>query len=455
MPLNRPALALGPGPRSVQDARRWVVGTCQDIGRDDLVECAELGVSELVTNALLHAEPPITVRVRGTREHPRVEVRDGSRQVPELPTHDHPAGRGRSAAHVRPRAQHRRPRGRRLGGRPRGRRQDRLVRARRRASPSDVGGGGQGHRGSPSRTRSRGRRARGRRGGLLDPRDPGARLHRLQRHYRELRREIRLLALAHEDDYPLAKNLSDLFGALEQPRAGAGRGAADRGGLRRRRGDDRPERHPAPPGRRAGSTCSSSCSTSPTSSAARSGCCRWPAPRSSAPSRAGSSASSSGRAAARRRGPGRPSQRRGPARPASRDAPAAAAAAGGRGRRRRRRPAALPAGRAGARTGPASRGRRSPSTSSARSLLAAAARARGWSAGAGSWRSRSVRACSAASPRCRRTPSRAGRCWPTATTVARRGLPGRAPCFACLAAVAVATRWPPARGEFAAEGGDE
>jgi hypothetical protein len=37
------------------------------------------------------------------------------------------------------------------------------------------------------------------------------------RHYRELRREIRLLALAHQDDYPLAKNLSDLFSAMDQP----------------------------------------------------------------------------------------------------------------------------------------------------------------------------------------------------------------------------------------------
>ena len=86
MPLNRPALSLGSGPRGVQDARRWVVDTCRDIGREDLTECAELGVSELVTNALLHARPPLTVRVRGTREHPRVEVRDGSTEVPPMPT---------------------------------------------------------------------------------------------------------------------------------------------------------------------------------------------------------------------------------------------------------------------------------------------------------------------------------------------------------------------------------
>ena len=86
MPLNRPALTLGSGPRGVHDARRWVVRTCADIGRDDLTECAELGVSELVTNALLHGEPPISVRVRGTAEHPRIEVRDSSLEAPVLPT---------------------------------------------------------------------------------------------------------------------------------------------------------------------------------------------------------------------------------------------------------------------------------------------------------------------------------------------------------------------------------
>lgn len=86
MPLNRPALSLGSGPRGVQDARRWVVGTFRDIGRDDLVECAEMAVSEVVTNALLHGAPPIQVRVRGTREHPRVEVSDGSVEPPTLPS---------------------------------------------------------------------------------------------------------------------------------------------------------------------------------------------------------------------------------------------------------------------------------------------------------------------------------------------------------------------------------
>jgi hypothetical protein len=37
-----------------------------------------------------------------------------------------------------------------------------------------------------------------------------------QRHYRELRREVRLLALAHESEYPLARDLAELFGTLER-----------------------------------------------------------------------------------------------------------------------------------------------------------------------------------------------------------------------------------------------
>jgi anti-sigma regulatory factor (Ser/Thr protein kinase) len=76
------SLTLSASPRSVQDARRWVGEACRGIGRTDLVECAELGVSELVTNALLHAEPPLAVRLGGTPTHPRFEVSDGSMKPP-------------------------------------------------------------------------------------------------------------------------------------------------------------------------------------------------------------------------------------------------------------------------------------------------------------------------------------------------------------------------------------
>lgn len=77
-------LVLEPEPQAVRRARVWVVGELQDLGRPDLAESAELGVSELVTNAILHADPPITVRLRGTVQHPRVEVHDSSRRPPAV-----------------------------------------------------------------------------------------------------------------------------------------------------------------------------------------------------------------------------------------------------------------------------------------------------------------------------------------------------------------------------------
>jgi anti-sigma regulatory factor (Ser/Thr protein kinase) len=198
----------------VQDARRWVVGTCHDIGRDDLLECAELGVSELVTNALLHGDSPISVRVRGTREHPRVEVRDSSTVVPDLPHTSVPDdeadllltfGRGLS-----------------------------IVARASDAWGVDVDDDGKIVWFAPAGTFAEDVGAEGRVTGTPveqpDPVEAEGELVPISlrgipvsayvastRHYRELRREIRLLALAHQDDYPLAKNLSDLFSSMDQP----------------------------------------------------------------------------------------------------------------------------------------------------------------------------------------------------------------------------------------------
>jgi hypothetical protein len=69
----------------VKLARSWVSKVLEEIGRDDLVEAAELGVSELVTNALIHSQPPLSVRVRGTVDHPRIEVVDSSPVPPHRP----------------------------------------------------------------------------------------------------------------------------------------------------------------------------------------------------------------------------------------------------------------------------------------------------------------------------------------------------------------------------------
>ncbi len=67
---------------SVAQARRLVERQLDDWGQSDLSEDARLVVSELLTNAALHASPPIKLRVARLPAGVRLEVSDGS---PELP----------------------------------------------------------------------------------------------------------------------------------------------------------------------------------------------------------------------------------------------------------------------------------------------------------------------------------------------------------------------------------
>lgn len=224
MPLNRPALSLGSGPRGVQDARRWVVGTFRDIGRDDLVECAEMAVSEVVTNALLHGAPPIQVRVRGTYEHPRVEVSDGSVEPPSLPSSSEldldsiddvqpddlddlllTFGRGLSIV---------------------ARASDawgadieddgKTVWFTPSAEFSDHDGAAGQITGAPGLGESTGEQpADPVRFQLVDV--PVKDYVSFHNHFRELRREVRLLAMANEADYPLARDLAEVFSRLGRP----------------------------------------------------------------------------------------------------------------------------------------------------------------------------------------------------------------------------------------------
>lgn len=211
MPLTRPALTLAAGPRGVQDARRWVVQACLDIDRADLVECAELGVSELVTNAVLHGADPIQVRVRGTREHPRVEVRDASVERPILPG---PLG-------LDPDDDLLLTFGRGLS----------IVARSSDAWGAEIESDGKVVWFAPASELAEDDGVEGVINGPvlsdvvpdfddpIDVRILGVPLRLyvgFQQHFRELRREVRLLAIAHETDYPLAKSLSDLFGTLER-----------------------------------------------------------------------------------------------------------------------------------------------------------------------------------------------------------------------------------------------
>lgn len=223
MPLNRPALSLGAGPRGVQDARRWVVGTFRDIGRDDLVECAEMAVSEVVTNALLHGLPPIQVRVRGTREHPRVEVSDGSQEPPALPATSPDLdsiddfdldglddllltfGRGLSIVARASDAW-----GAEIEE------EGKTVWFTPASEFSDLAGAEGLITGAPGTGDATGEQ----------PADP-VRFRLLgvpvrdyvsfHNHFRELRREVRLLAMANEADYPLARDLAEVFDRLGRP----------------------------------------------------------------------------------------------------------------------------------------------------------------------------------------------------------------------------------------------
>ena len=216
VPLNRPALMLAPGARSVHQARAWAVDTMRDLDRPELVDATELGVSELVTNAILHADPPLEIRVRGTRLHPRVEVRDGTAERPVMPT----PGRARADAVNLDEARLLVTFGRGLD----------IVSRCADAWGAELEDTGKVMWFCPSdEVRDTG--IVGLVTGQVEvaprrtPADahpyqllgvPLASLDDFQRHYQELRREVRLLALAHEDDYPLAKTLSDLFGSMQR-----------------------------------------------------------------------------------------------------------------------------------------------------------------------------------------------------------------------------------------------
>ena len=100
------ARARRPEPQSVRQARSWVVDELAAIGRPDLVDAAELGVSELVTNAILHADAADHGPRRRHGQHPRVEVaRHLAPRRLALTRHDR---RRQAARHRRPRARHRR-----------------------------------------------------------------------------------------------------------------------------------------------------------------------------------------------------------------------------------------------------------------------------------------------------------------------------------------------------------
>lgn len=239
MSLDGSALALEPAPRSVQRARRWVADVCRSAGRADLVESAEAGTTELVTNAILHAPGPIDVRVSGTAEHLRIEVQDASRVPPRpQPAHrappapDHPAdpddldallaslddslstvstvGRGLHIVATSALAWGAEitSDGKVVWFEPAPELRADLTEAELAGS---VYATGEASAGAAVDAASSG-------AALVEVHLLGVPVDRLaafRRHHLELRRELRLLALAHAADYPQAERLSALFADFE------------------------------------------------------------------------------------------------------------------------------------------------------------------------------------------------------------------------------------------------
>jgi anti-sigma regulatory factor (Ser/Thr protein kinase) len=209
VPLNRPAEPLAPGPRGAMQARRWVADVCAAIGRPELRDNAELALSEVVTNAILHGKPPVTVRLRGTATHPRVEVRDASPDEPRFPQVE--AGQEF------------------MGDLPTFGRGLTIVAHTSEAWGAERDGDGKLVWFEPSAL-SQSRAAPGAIEGWDDEPEeppfatgealvihlihvPAEALQGTLAHAAELRREVRLLALAHQDTYPVASDLSAFFTA--------------------------------------------------------------------------------------------------------------------------------------------------------------------------------------------------------------------------------------------------
>lgn len=76
-------LTLQPESSAARIARRWIRDELSERERPDLMESAVLGVSELVTNALLHVRSPISIRIVEVGHRLRIEVYDDSPRAPE------------------------------------------------------------------------------------------------------------------------------------------------------------------------------------------------------------------------------------------------------------------------------------------------------------------------------------------------------------------------------------
>lgn len=81
-----PRLELPPEPGSVALARRWITRHASEVGGGGvdpaLLDTLELLVSEVVTNAVVHADTTCTMTLMRCDDRLRIEVSDGSSALP-------------------------------------------------------------------------------------------------------------------------------------------------------------------------------------------------------------------------------------------------------------------------------------------------------------------------------------------------------------------------------------
>jgi GAF domain-containing protein len=93
-PSGMSILRLEPVVESTPTARHWVTEQLHDVP-DDVIACAALLTSELVTNAVLHAATPFTVTLHHMEDRIRVDVADGNPVVPSIKDYAADAATGR------------------------------------------------------------------------------------------------------------------------------------------------------------------------------------------------------------------------------------------------------------------------------------------------------------------------------------------------------------------------
>ncbi len=86
---------MRPVPTSAGVARRFVGATLTSWGCANLIDVVSLLVSEVVTNAVLHARSDVVLHVVSGRHLVRVEVSDSSTTAPVIRPHNDDAMSGR------------------------------------------------------------------------------------------------------------------------------------------------------------------------------------------------------------------------------------------------------------------------------------------------------------------------------------------------------------------------